>query len=125
MRKVGHFLGGREVYGTSRRFGEVCEPTTCNTQVALACESDHREVEQAKAAQPEWLQRGAHVLMKILELISRLKSFWRTACARTRQALCGREGRVQRGVEVAESAGRIAHLMRSAYSESAGAEHAG
>jgi hypothetical protein len=53
MRKVGHFLGGREVYTTSGRFGEVLEPMTCDVQVALSSKSAGTVVEKVKAAQSE------------------------------------------------------------------------
>jgi hypothetical protein len=98
---------------------------TCHAQVALAHEGDPRAVEQAKAAQPKWLKGRARVLMKISELISKLKHLLAN-CSRagTRQAPFGREG-VFNVASKSELAGRTAHLIRRAYSESAGAEHAG
>ena len=76
MRNVGHFIGGREVAGTSGRFADVFQPMdgTVIAKVALATKAELREaVENAKAAQPAWAatnpQRRARVMMKFLELI--------------------------------------------------------
>ena len=57
MRSIGHFIGGREVKGTSGRTADVFEPMTGDVQakVALASKAEVRAaVENAKAAQPEW-----------------------------------------------------------------------
>ena len=59
MRSIGHFIGGREVKGTSGRFADVFQPMTGDVQahVALASKAELRAaVENAKAAQPEWEQ---------------------------------------------------------------------
>ncbi len=42
MRTIGHFIGGREVEGTSGRFADVFEPMTGEVQakVALACKAE-------------------------------------------------------------------------------------
>src|SRR5450759_5898084 len=78
MRTIGHFIGGREVKGTSGRFADVFEPMTGDVQakVALASRAELRAaVENALAAQPEWgatnPQRRVRVLMKFLELVAR------------------------------------------------------
>src|SRR5205085_3228352 len=78
MRSIGHFIGGREVKGTSGRTADVFEPMTGDVQakVALASKAEVRAaVENAKAAQPEWgatnPQRRVRVLMKFLELLAR------------------------------------------------------
>ncbi len=54
MRSIGHFIGGKEVKGTSGRFADVFEPMTGDVQakVALASKAEVRAaVENAKAAQ--------------------------------------------------------------------------
>ena len=78
MRSIGHFIGGKEVKGTSGRFADVYEPMTGEIQakVALASKAEMRAaVENAKAAQVEWgatnPQRRVRVLMKFLELVAR------------------------------------------------------
>src|SRR6266436_6388203 len=78
MRMIGHFIGGREVKGTSGKFADVFEPMTgdVQAQVALASKAEVRAaVENALAAQPEWgatnPQRRARIMMKFLELAQR------------------------------------------------------
>ena len=55
MREIGHFVGGKEVKGTSGRFGDVFNPNTGEIQARLAFAS-RAEVAQAiaiaQAAQP-------------------------------------------------------------------------
>ena len=61
MRTIGHFIGGREVKGTSGRFADVFEPMTGDVQarVALASRAELRAaVENAAAAQPDQLDAG-------------------------------------------------------------------
>ena len=93
MRSIGHFIGGREVKGTSGRSADVFEPMTGDVQakVALASKAELRAaVENAKAAQPEWgatnPQRRARVLMKFLELArattTSSPTCWRASTAR-------------------------------------------
>jgi len=57
MRSIGHFIGGREVKGTSGRLRTCSEPMTgdVQAQVALASRAEVRAaVENAKSAQVEW-----------------------------------------------------------------------
>ena len=57
MRSIGHFIGGKEVKGTSGRTADVFEPMTGDVQakVALASKAEVRAaVENARAAQSEW-----------------------------------------------------------------------
>ena len=57
MRSIEHFIGGREVKGTSGRTAGVFEPMTgdVQAQVTLASKAELRAaVENAKAAQVEW-----------------------------------------------------------------------
>ena len=78
MRSIGHFIGGKEVKGTSGRTADVFEPMTGDVQakVALASKAELRAaVENARAAQPEWAatnpQRRARVMTKFVELVQR------------------------------------------------------
>ena len=101
MRTIGHFIGGREVKGTSGKFADVFEPMTGEVQakVALASKAELRAaVENAKAAQPEWAatnpQRRVRVMMKFLELVARDNDkLGRIAGAGTRQDVSRRQGR--------------------------------
>ncbi|MGH6684807.1 MAG: aldehyde dehydrogenase family protein, partial [Pseudolabrys sp.] len=76
MREIGHFIGGKEVKGTSGRQGDVFNPNTGEVQakVALASKSEvEKAIANAQAAFPGWAatnpQRRARVMFKFLELI--------------------------------------------------------
>src|SRR6201999_947209 len=128
MRKIGHFIGGREVAGTSGRFADVFEPMTgdVQAQVALASKAELRAaVENAKAAQEAWAntnpQRRARVMMKFLELAQRDYDKLADLLAREHgKTVPDARGDIQRGLEVVEFACGIPHLMKGEYTEGAG-----
>src|SRR3954462_6276256 len=128
MRTIGHFVGGREVKGTSGRFADVFEPMTgdVQAQVALASKAELRAaVENSMAAQPGWgatnPQRRARVMMKFLELAQR--DYDKLADLLAREAgkpVPDARGDIQRGLEVVEFACGIPHLTKGEYTEGAG-----
>jgi malonate-semialdehyde dehydrogenase (acetylating)/methylmalonate-semialdehyde dehydrogenase len=128
MRTIGHFIGGREVKGTSGRFADVFEPMTgdIQAQVALASKAELRAaVENAKAAQPEWAatnpQRRVRVLMKFLELVARDNDALADLLAREHgKTIPDAKGDILRGVEVVEFAVGIPQMMKGVYTEGAG-----
>src|SRR6202521_5509709 len=128
MRAIGHFIGGREVKGTSGRLADVFEPMTgdVQAQVALASKAELRAaVENAKAAQVEWgatnPQRRARVMMKFLELAQRDYDKLADVLAREHgKTVPDAKGDIQRGLEVVEFAIGIPHLMKGEYTEGAG-----
>src|SRR5271154_5706275 len=128
MREIGHFVGGKEVKGTSGRFGEVFNPNTGEVQakVALAKRSEaEHAITVAEAAQPAWAatnpQRRARVLMKFLELAQKeFDDLARLLSSEHGKTFADAKGDVQRGLEVVEFACGIPHLLKGEYSESAG-----
>src|SRR6187431_3246081 len=128
MRSIGHFIGGKEVKGTSGRTADVFEPMTGDVQakVALASKAEVRAaVENAAAAQPEWAntnpQRRARVMMKFVELVQRDYDKLADCLAREHgKTIADSKGDIQRGVEVVEFACGIPHLMKGEYTEGAG-----
>jgi malonate-semialdehyde dehydrogenase (acetylating) / methylmalonate-semialdehyde dehydrogenase len=128
MRSIGHYIGGREVKGTSGRMADVFEPMTgtVQAQVALASKAEVRAaVENAKAAQPEWSatnpQRRVRVLMKFLELVARDNDSLAELLAREHgKTLPDAKGDILRGVEVVEYALGIPQMMKGEYTEGAG-----
>src|SRR6187402_3069831 len=128
MRAVGHFIGGKEVKGTSGRTADVFEPMTGDVQakVALASKAEVRAaVENARAAQPEWAatnpQRRARVMMKFVELVQRDYDKLADCLAREHgKTVPDAKGDIQRGLEVAEFACGIPHLLKGEYTEGAG-----
>src|SRR4249919_2624091 len=76
MREIGHFIGGKQVAGTSGRSGDVFNPNTGEVQAKVAFASKAevgQAIANAEAAFPAWAatnpQRRARVLFKFLELI--------------------------------------------------------
>src|SRR3989449_4245262 len=128
MRSIGHFIGGKEVRGTSGGTADVFEPMTGDVQakVALASKAEVRAaVENAKIAQNEWAntnpQRRARVMMKFLELAQRDYDKLADMLAREHgKTFPDAKGDIQRGLEVVEFACGIPHLMKGEYTEGAG-----
>src|SRR5215510_4809571 len=128
MIQYGHFIGGKEVKGTSGRAGDVFEPMTgeLRARVAFASQAEvAAAVENAKAAQAKWAatnpQRRARVLMKSLDRANRDYDKLADCLAREHgKTIADAKGDVQRGLEVVEFACGIPHLMKGEYSEGAG-----
>jgi len=128
MRVIGHFVGGKEIEGTSGRFGDVFNPNTGEVQAKVAF-AKHSEVEHAIAvaelAQPGWAatnpQRRARVMFKFLELVQKeMDSLAALLSSEHGKTLPDAKGDIQRGVEVVEFACGIPHLMKGEFSEGAG-----
>src|SRR6185437_674984 len=128
MREIGHFIGGKEVKGSSGRFGDVFNPNTGEVQakVALASRAEvESAIANATAAQPAWAatnpQRRARVMFKFLELIQKeMDSLAKLLSSEHGKVLADARGDIQRGVEVVEFACGIPNLMKGEYSEGAG-----
>lgn len=128
MRKVGHFIGGKHVSGTSQRFADIFHPMTGEViaQVSLANQADMRlAIDDAREAQPGWAatnpQRRARVMMRFLELVARNNDELAETLAREHgKTIPDARGDIQRGVEVVEFATGIPHMLKGEYTEGAG-----
>src|SRR5207248_3323921 len=128
MREIGHFIGGKQVGGTSGRSGDVFNPNTGEVQakVALASKSEvETAIENAQAAFPAWAatnpQRRARVMFKFLELIQHeYDDLARLLSSEHGETFADSKGDIQRGLEVVEFACGIPHLMKGDFSEGAG-----
>jgi malonate-semialdehyde dehydrogenase (acetylating)/methylmalonate-semialdehyde dehydrogenase len=128
MRLVGHFIGGKEVAGTSGRTGDVYDPNTGEVQakVDFAGPAEvERAIAVAQAAQPAWAatnpQRRARVLFKFLELVQReFDALARLLSSEHGKTVADARGDIQRGLEVAEFACGIPHLLKGEFTEGAG-----
>src|SRR5271167_3212927 len=128
MREIGHFIGGQEVKGASGRFGDVFNPNTGEVQakVALAAKSEvAAAVANAQSAFPGWAatnpQRRARVMFKFLELIQdEYDDLARLLSSEHGKTFADAKGDIQRGLEVAEFACGIPHLLKGEYSDGAG-----
>src|SRR5271169_1728867 len=128
MREIGHFIGGKEVKGTSGRFGDVFNPNTGEVaaKVALASRAEvEKAIADAEAAFPGWAatnpQRRARVMFKFLELIqAEYDDLARLLSSEHGKTFPDAKGDIQRGLEVVEFACGIPNLMKGEYSEGAG-----
>ncbi len=128
MLSYGHFIGGQHVEGRSGRTGEVFEPMTGDVRasVALASKAEVRAaVENAKASQVAWgatnPQRRARVMMRFVDLVTKNYDQLADILAREHgKTVPDAKGDIQRGLEVAEFACGIPHLMKGEYTEGAG-----
>ena len=123
-----HFIGGKHVAGTSGRFGDVFTPMTgeISARLPLASVDEVRHVvEVAKAAQPAWAavnpQRRARVLAAFVALINRDMDKLADVLAREHgKTVPDAKGDILRGLEVAEFAAGIPHLMKGEFTDGAG-----
>ena len=128
MHEIGHFIGGKEVKGTSGRYGDVFNPATGEIQAKIAY-AKHSEVEHAiavaEAAQPAWAatnpQRRARVLFKFLDLVNKeFEALARLLSSEHGKTIVDAKGDIQRGIEVVEFACGIPHLLKGEITEGAG-----
>ena len=125
-----HFIGGKRVAGTSGRFGDVYWPMTGEiaARVPLASKAElAAAVADAKAAQPAWAatnpQRRARVMMAFVALLNRDMEKLADRLAREHgKTIPDAKGDIQRGLEVAEFACGIPHLLKGEYTDGAGPE---
>ncbi|MBJ3774134.1 CoA-acylating methylmalonate-semialdehyde dehydrogenase [Acuticoccus mangrovi] len=128
MREVGHFVGGRHVAGASGRTADVFRPATGEVQakVALASADEVRAaIRNAAEAQPAWAavnpQRRARVMMRFVDLLNQnMNELAELLAAEHGKTVPDAKGDVQRGLEVAEFAIGIPHLMKGEFSTDAG-----
>jgi malonate-semialdehyde dehydrogenase (acetylating)/methylmalonate-semialdehyde dehydrogenase len=128
MNDVQHYIGGKQVEGTSGRWGEVYNPASGERtgRVAFAGGGEvDRAVKAAAAAFPGWaatppLSR-ARVLFKFRDLLEREgDALARLITAEHGKTLSDARGEVTRGLEVVEFACGIPHLIKGEFTEQVG-----
>jgi malonate-semialdehyde dehydrogenase (acetylating) / methylmalonate-semialdehyde dehydrogenase len=128
LRKLHHFVGGRESRGTSDRFGNVYDPTTgaVAARVPYASRADvEAAISDARQAFPTWAAmpalKRARVMLRFRELLlERADELARLIAVEHGKVLADARGEVQRGVEVVEFVCGIPHLMKGEFSDSVG-----
>lgn len=128
MKNYGHFVGGKHVAGTSKRYGDVWNPSTgrVKDRVVLATAADlNSAVEVARQAQPGWAstnpQRRARVLMRFVDLVnSEMDSLAALLSSEHGKTIIDAKGDIQRGVEAVEFYCGIPHLMKGEFTDGAG-----
>ncbi|QPC85922.1 CoA-acylating methylmalonate-semialdehyde dehydrogenase [Mesorhizobium sp. NBSH29] len=128
MVTYGHFIGGKNVAGTSGRQQDVMQPMDGSVRgsVALASASElDAAVQNAKEAQRGWAatnpQRRVRVLMKFLELVNREYDSLAELLAREHgKTIADAKGDIQRGLEVVEVCIGAPHMMKGEFTDGAG-----
>lgn len=120
-----HYIGGKSVEGTSGRFGPIFNPSTGEQQgkVALASKKEvETAIANAEAAFPEWaatsVVKRARVLQNLVHILYREKNkLAEVLSSEHGKVFSDAQGDVQRGLEVAEFAAGIPHLIKGEYSD--------
>ncbi|MGL4727301.1 MAG: aldehyde dehydrogenase family protein, partial [Bosea sp. (in: a-proteobacteria)] len=128
MRTYGHFIGGKEIAGTSGRFADVYQPMdgTVRAKVALASKAElTAAVANAREAQIGWAaanpQKRARVLMKFIDLVAKHNDELAELLAREHgKTIPDAKGDIQRGIEVIEVCLGAAHMLKGEYTDGAG-----
>lgn len=128
VRELTHFIGGKQVPGTSGAFGDVYHPSTGQVQarVALANRAETQAaIADAARAQRDWAawnpQRRARVLMRFLQLVEQEKdSLAQLLSSEHGKTIPDAAGDLQRGLEVVEFAVGIPHLLKGDFTDGAG-----
>lgn len=121
---IKHYIGGREVAGTSGRAQDVFNPATGKpiTSVPLASASElDVAVANAKAALPGWSNtpaaKRAQVMFKFRELLhSNMDELATLISSQHGKTFDDAKGEIARGVEVVEFACGIPHALKGEYS---------
>jgi malonate-semialdehyde dehydrogenase (acetylating)/methylmalonate-semialdehyde dehydrogenase len=119
-----HWVGGKSWEGTSGEFADLRDPATgaVSGRVALASAADvDQAVQTAALAGREWaatsLAKRSAVLFAFRELVSRhTDELARVITAQHGKVLSDAAGEVARGLEVADFACGIPHLLKGGYS---------
>ncbi len=123
-----HYIAGKDVEGTSGRFGPIFNPSIGQQQgkVALASKAEvESAIAAAEEAFPAWsgtsVVKRARVLQNLVQILYREKDTLAEALSMEHgKVFSDAQGDVQRGLEVAEFAQGIPHLLKGEYSDNVG-----
>ncbi len=128
MKKIGHWINGKHVAGTSGRYADVFNPATgeVQAQVSLASAAElDAAVDDAAKAQVNWgatnPQRRGRVMMEFVRLLHRdMDKLAEALSSEHGKTLPDAKGDVQRGLEVMEFCIGAAHMLKGEFTDSAG-----
>ena len=128
VKDIHHWVDGREVAGTSGRYGDVYNPALGSVagRVSFASTAEvGKAVASAQAAFAGWAAtpplRRARVMFKFKDLIEQnLDALARLISSEHGKVVSDARGEVTRGLEVVEFACGIPHLLKGEYSEQVG-----
>ena len=125
MDRIGHYIGGKHVFGDSGRSGPVFNPATGEQthEVDFASADDvDRVVDAAREAFPEWratsLSRRAEMMFRLRELLDQHKAdIAKVLTAQHGKVFTDALGEVGRALENVEYACGIPSLLKGGFSE--------
>ncbi|WP_166415850.1 CoA-acylating methylmalonate-semialdehyde dehydrogenase [Cochlodiniinecator piscidefendens] len=128
MKKIGHFINGAEVDGTTGRYSDVFNPATGEVQAHLAVASADEvndAVAKAAAAQEAWgatnPQKRGRVMMAMVQLMNRDMDKLAEALSREHgKTIPDAKGDLQRGLEVIEYCIGAPQMLKGDYTDNAG-----
>jgi malonate-semialdehyde dehydrogenase (acetylating)/methylmalonate-semialdehyde dehydrogenase len=128
VQTIGHFIGGKPVSGSSGRFGDVYDPATgqVTKRVAFAAAGEvESAVAAAAAAFPAWAAtpplRRARVMFRFKQLLdAHANELAAIVTSEHGKVLADALGSVTRGIEVAEFACGIPHLLKGSFTDEVG-----
>ncbi|MCB5409132.1 CoA-acylating methylmalonate-semialdehyde dehydrogenase [Pseudogemmobacter faecipullorum] len=128
MQKIGHWIDGKMVDGTSGRFAEVFNPATGEKQAELALATPaelNAAIASAEKAQVKWAatnpQRRARVFMAFGALINRDMEILAEMVSREHgKTIPDARGDIQRGLEVVEVCMGLPAQLKGEFTDSAG-----
>ena len=126
--EISHFVNGKEVIGTSGRYGDVYNPALGQvaSRVAYATEDEvTAAIEAAHKAFPAWAAtpplKRARVMFKFKELLERnMDKLAAIITSEHGKVLSDAKGEAIRGLEVVEFACGIPQLLKGEYTEQIG-----
>ncbi|MGZ8637484.1 MAG: CoA-acylating methylmalonate-semialdehyde dehydrogenase [Actinomycetota bacterium] len=125
MERISHWIGGKVVPGESGRSGPVFNPATGEQTAEVdfaTVEEFDRAVEVAREAFPEWratsLSKRAAIMFRVRELLDARKTeIAKVVTSQHGKCLFDASAEIERGVEFAEFAAGVPHLIKGDYSE--------
>ena len=125
---IRHYIGGKQVEGTSGRFGDVYNPALGEVirQVDFASTDDVRKAAAtAQAAFPDWAAqptlRRARVMFRLKELLERnIDDLAKLVSEEHGKTVVDAKGSITRGIEVVEFACGMPSLLKGDFSEDVG-----
>jgi malonate-semialdehyde dehydrogenase (acetylating) / methylmalonate-semialdehyde dehydrogenase len=128
MNKIGHYINGKHVAGTSARLGDVYNPATgsVSAQITMATATEaETAIAAAQAAFPAWSAtpalRRARILFKFKALLDEHANDLAKAISLEHgKTISDARGEVTRGIEVVEFACGAPHLMKGDFNDNVG-----
>jgi malonate-semialdehyde dehydrogenase (acetylating)/methylmalonate-semialdehyde dehydrogenase len=128
MRTINHFIGGKEVAGTSGRFSDVFNPATGEVQAKVALATDAEvdaAVKSAAAAFPGWATTPpltrARIMFKFKALLEdNADKIVAAITSEHGKVLSDAKGELTRGIEVVEFACGAPQLLKGEFCENVG-----